>query len=194
MGKRPSHVYREPGYIFAHGQRVGQIALQLRKLIYPGEQKDDAVILVGSWFHDIGKGIEPHWEYGALLARAILRDCCPPDQLEQIAEIVGSHARRKQKPFPYYVKLVQDSDILDHFGSQEIWLNFTRAARSGGGIEESLSFHKEQYGANVSRVRRLLNYEESVTFFDEKDRFVRAFIERFRLEAEGGLIAQERKG
>lgn len=194
MGERLSHPYREPGYIFAHGQRVGRIALQLRELIYPGRNQDDAVILVGSWFHDVGKGIEPHWEYGAILARKALRDYCPPAQLGQIVEIVGNHTLRKQKSFPAYVQLVQDSDILDHFGSQEIWLNFTRAACSQGGLEKSLEFYEERYRANVSRVRKLLNYGESVAYFDEKDRFVREFVGRFRREAGGGLIAAKGKG
>lgn len=194
MGERLSHRYREPGYIFTHGQRVGRIALQLRKLIYPGQEQDDSVILVGSWFHDVGKGIEPHWEYGALLVRELLRDLCSPVELGQIAEIVGNHTLRKQKPFPAHVKLVQDADILDHFGSQEIWLNFNRAARSGGGLGESLRFYDEQYAANVLKARKLLNYREAIEFFDKKDEFVQEFVERFRLEATGGLFAEKGKG
>lgn len=194
MGKRSSHRYREVGYIFDHGQRVGEIALQLRKLIFPNEPENDAVILVGSWFHDLGKGIEPHWEYGALLVNEALKGYCSPQELKQIAEIVGGHTLRKQKPFPAYVKLVQDSDILDHFGTQEIWLNFTHAARSGGGLSDSLSFYENEYEAQAAKVRKLLNYEESVVCFDEKDQFVRSFIKRFRLEAEGGMVSKKGKG
>jgi len=188
MADRPSHRYREVGYVYNHGQRVGEIALQLREMIFPTEPEYDQVILVGAWLHDIGKGIEPHWEYGELLVRQILKDYCPPEQLEQIAQIVGGHTLRKQKPFPFYVKLVQDSDILDHFGTQEIWLSFNYAARSGGTIETTLEYYEKKYNALVAKVRALLNYEESVRYLDDKDRFVRDFVERLRLEAGGKLV------
>jgi len=107
---------------------VGEIALQLREMIFPTEPEYDQVILVGAWLHDIGKGDRaPLGVWGAARAADSQR-LLPPEQLEQIAQIVGGHTLRKQKPFPFYVKLVQDSDILDHFGTQEIWLSFNYAA------------------------------------------------------------------
>ena len=188
MGKRHSHPDREPGYAFYHGQRVAKIAVKLRELVLPDQDRDDDVILVGSWFHDVGKGIEPHWDYGALICREILKGHCPSVKLEQIVEIVGGHTLRRTKEYPHYVKLVQDADILDHFGSQEIWLNFWHSAYRRETLEHSLGFYRDSYAENVQRVRALLNYPESVEFFDEKDDFVRDFIERFVKEAEGRLI------
>ncbi|HHT67920.1 MAG TPA: HD domain-containing protein [Firmicutes bacterium] len=188
MGKRHSHAEREPGYAFFHGQRVGKIAGQLRELIYPNREEHDDVILVGGWFHDVGKGIEPHWEYGALIAREILCDVCPEEELNQIVEIVGTHTLRKRKDYPYYVKLVQDADILDHFGSQEIWLNFWHSSYHRETVEHTLAYYRDSYVENAERVRDLLNYPESVAFFDEKDQFVRTFIDRFRREAAGELV------
>ena len=190
MGKRYSHPDREPGYAFYHGQRVGKIALQLRELIFPGEEDFDDVILVGAWFHDVGKGIEPHWEYGALICEQLLCNYCAPLQLEQITEIVRGHTLRKQKEYPHYVKLVQDADILDHFGSQEIWLNFWHSAYRRQALEHSLQFYSDHYVEHVEKVRGLLNYEQSVEYFDEKDSFVREFVERFRREGSGELIGR----
>ncbi len=191
MGKRFSHPDREPGYAYYHGQRVGTIALELRELIFPEEDGNDEVILVGSWFHDVSKGIEPHWEHGALMARAILEEFCTPVKLEQIVAIVGGHTLRKQGDYPNYVKLVQDADILDHFGSQEIWINFWHCAYRRQTLENSLDFYSDFYAEHVQRVRELLNYPESIAFFDDKDQFVRNFVERFRREAAGELIAKK---
>ena len=189
MGKRKAHPYREQGFIYYHGQRVGAIALHLRKRIFPQQSNLDDVISAASWFHDLGKGIEPHWEYGALLAREILAPYCTPVELEQIAEIIGSHTLRKQgDSYPDYVKLVQDADILDHFGTVEIWLNFFHSAYSEGTMLDSVRFYKEEYSGHAQIVRQLLNYSESVKIFDEKDQFVREFAARMEVEARGHLM------
>lgn len=193
MGKRRSHPNREPGYIYFHGQRVGSIALQLRKLIFPGKQEHDQVILVGSWFHDLAKGLEPHWEYGTLLASRILHSFCPSEQLSLILEIIECHTLRKERQYPFYVRLVQDADLLDHFGSQEVWLNFYHSACTGAGTAASLAYFEGRYGKQARKLRKLLNFEESVHFFDEKDQFVREFAERFRQEAEGRLMEKQKK-
>ena len=188
MGKRQSHPDREPGYAYYHGQRVAKIAQRLTELILPDAEMDDDIIVVGSWFHDVGKGIEPHWEYGALICQKILQDLCPPSKLEQIVEIVGSHTLRKTKEYPDYVQLVQDADILDHFGSQEIWLNFWHCAYRQKTVEHALAFYSDSYREHVRDVRKLLNYPESIALFDEKDQFVQAFITRFAKEAAGDLV------
>ncbi len=190
MGKRHSHPDREPGYAYYHGQRVAKIAVQLRELIFPDIRDDDDAILVGGWFHDVGKGIEPHWEYGAVVAQEILKGHCSPSKLHQIVEIIGAHSLRKVRNYPDYVKLVQDADILDHFGSQEIWLNFWHSAYRRQTVENTLAFYRDSYTGNAERVRRLLNYPEAVEFFDEKDQFVRTFVERLSCEAAGDLVGK----
>lgn len=188
MAQRLSHPDREPGYIYHHGKRVAQIALQLRELIFPGDESYDDVLLVGGWFHDVGKGIEPHWEYGALLCREILRELVPPGKLEQIVEIVAGHTLRKQRKYPHYVQLIQDADILDHFGSQEIWLSFWHCAHRGKGLASALEFFQGKYLERAALVRSLLNYGQSVELFDEKDLFVRQFVKRLEREARGELV------
>ncbi|HHU62303.1 MAG: HD domain-containing protein [Bacillota bacterium] len=193
MINRCSHINREQGYIYFHGQRVGQIALQLRNLIFPRTVEFDEVILVGSWFHDLGKGIEPHWESGAVLVGDLLSEHCSPDELTKIKEIVVGHTLRKEREYPFYVQLVQDADILDHFGTQDIWLNFTRCGYTRKGMDDSLRFYDEVYDEQMNKIRSLLNFEESLEFFDEKDRFLREFIERFRAEGKGKLIKKEEK-
>ncbi len=193
MGRRLSHPDRERGFVYYHGQRVARIAVQLRELIFPGEDSLDEVLLVAGWFHDVGKGIEPHWEYGALLAREMLKEHCSPADLEKIVEIIGSHTLRKQGEYPLYVQLVQDADILDHFGTVEVWLNFWHCAVRGKGVEQSLEFYADEHEQEVTSVRGLLNFPASVQIFDEKVNFVRSFVARFAQEARGELILQEKK-
>ncbi|NLJ81191.1 MAG: HD domain-containing protein [Firmicutes bacterium] len=188
MGRRQSHPYRQPGYIFYHGQRVGNLALTLRELVFPGQIEDDDVILVGSWFHDVAKGLEPHWEYGALLAGKLLEGRCSQNQLDQIQEIIKGHTLRKEKFYPHYVQLVQDADLLDHMGTQEIWLSFLHAAGSGRDAGSVLDFYKKEYKEKIARDRLLLNYSQSVEIFEEKNRFVEDFAARLARENQGYIV------
>lgn len=190
MGKRQTHPQREPGYIYYHGQRVGKIAVTLRELIFPLQKLEDPILLVASWFHDLGKGIEPHWKYGAFLAGDLLKDHCSEVELEKIQEIIHCHSLRKEQDYPDYVKLVQDADILDHFGSQEIWLNFLYTAHARQNVDYVVEYYDFKYEQHLEKVRGLLNYPESVEFFDEKDLFVRSFIERFAREGRGELVGK----
>jgi uncharacterized protein len=123
----------------------------------------------------------------------MLKEHCPAGELEQIIEIVAGHTLRKQREYPPYVQLVQDADVLDHYGSMEIWLNFWFCARSGLGMERSWEFYAGEYLKQIERVRSLLNFPESVEFFDEKDRFVRQFVERFQREGRGELLLDQKK-
>lgn len=188
LGERQSHPNREPGYTFYHGQRVAKIALQLRELIYPNQSSADEVIMVASWFHDLAKGIEPHWHYGALIAGEILQDYCDEEDLLKIQEIIRNHTLRKEQEYPFYVRLVQDADTLDHYGSQEIWLNFLHTAHARQNIDYVLEFYQADYQEHAHKSRCLLNYQLAVDYFDEKDRFVRDFVERFAKEGRGGLV------
>ncbi|TCZ79287.1 hypothetical protein E0485_05310 [Paenibacillus albiflavus] len=67
MSKRKSHLRRERGFIYYHGERVGKIALKLRENLFPDQASMDDIIYVGSLFHDVTKGIEPHNITGAHL-------------------------------------------------------------------------------------------------------------------------------
>jgi hypothetical protein len=44
--------------------------------------------------------------------------------------------------------------------------------------------------SHVKKVRALLNFSQSAEFFDEKDQFIRDFMERFAKEAEGELLGK----
>ena len=189
LSSRKAHHNREQGFIYYHGQRVAKLAVNLRKLLLPDEISFDQEMIVASYFHDVAKGIEPHSKFGSVLARELLADYCTSEELGRIATIIGHHQLRQiPNDYPDCVKIVQDADILDHFGSVEIWMNFQYYAHAGGTIDDSIAFYRDDYTAHAQGVRELLNYPVSVQIFDQKDTFVREFVTRMALEAEGGFI------
>lgn len=103
-------------------------------------------------------------------------------------QIIREHNRRGRGEAPFYVKIVQDADILDHFGTQEVWLNFMHQAYDESGPEKSVAYWaSEEYANYFAKSRAELNYEISQAIFDEKKAFRLQFAERFKLESLGGI-------
>ncbi|GIP36903.1 hypothetical protein J31TS4_01830 [Paenibacillus sp. J31TS4] len=191
MGKRKAHIDRERGFIYYHCGRTAKLALTLRESLFPDMADKDDVIFAGALFHDVAKGIEPHNERGALLVGDMLKHEVSSSELADIVAIVRGHNKRKpgDNGIPYFIKLVQDADVLDHFGSAEVWLKVQYSATHGETMQEAAAFwNSESYEAEVRRWRGLLNYELSLRHFDEKTAFVSQFIHRFTREAEGELV------
>lgn len=189
LGNRKSHDYREKGFIYYHGQRVANLAISLRKLIIPDDNSNDDIIRVASYFHDVAKGIEPHFEYGAILVKEILKEYCTEEELEKIAAIVRYHTlRSKDNDYADYIKIVQDADILDHYGTVEVWLNFHYYAYHDLPMEKAVEFYEQEFEKQVSKVRELLNYEVSKKIYDDKIEFCREFFRKFAIESKGGIV------
>lgn len=188
MGNRKAQLEREKGFIYYHGLRVSKISLNLRKIILSEDCSHDDIITVASLFHDVAKGIEPHGKNGAVLVKEILRDYCSEYEMTGIEDIIYYHSlRKKNNDYSDYIKIVQDSDMLDHFGSMEIWLNFQYCAYKDESIQKALEFYNNKYNDEVQKCRGLLNYEASCKIFDEKVSFTNSFVDRFRREAEGEI-------
>lgn len=188
MGRRKAHAERERGYIFYHCQRTAKLAINLRKQLMPEDDSLDFVLYAGGLFHDVAKGIEPHNERGAVLVREILKGFVQDEQLEQIAELVRKHNKRKgPMPDAEHVMLLQDADILDHFGTQEVWLKFMYGANHEESPLTAIEHWNSQgYRDYHEKMRSLLNYELSRQIFDEKIAFNTAFASRFAHESNGG--------
>lgn len=85
--------------------------------------------------------------------------------------------------------LVQDADILDHLGSQEIWLKFMFSAYEDENVFDAINWwDSEEYKTYHDKVRKSLNYDISKKIFDEKEAFEKHFAERFLREANGEYI------
>ncbi len=189
LANRKAHLEREKGFIYYHGQRVAKIAVWLREFILPHDQSHDEILMAAAFFHDIAKGIEPHSYYGSILVEQILRDYCSGYELEQITELIRWHQFRDQtKDYSEYIKILQDADTLDHGGSVELWMNFQYQSHTNGTLLDSVQFYREEYDKIAVMMRQGLNYDISVQIFDEKVEFVRNFIERMSVEAEGRIF------
>ena len=188
LSNRKSHLEREKGFIYYHGIRVSKLSLKLRKVILKEDSSHDDIILVASLFHDIVKGIEPHGEYGAVLMKDILKEHCTEHEINEIIEIIYSHnLRKRDNDYSEYIKIVQDADILDHFGAVEIWMNFQYYVHKDEPMQNSVEFYNKEFDSEVRNCRALLNYDVSREIFDDKVSFVHSFIDRFRREAEGEI-------
>lgn len=189
LANRKAHINREKGFIYYHGQRVANIAVELRQRLFPDDPSHDQILMVASYFHDVAKGIEPHSYYGSVLVKEILQDYCSAEELNKIAEIIKYHQfRDTNKDYNDLIKLVQDADILDHFGTVELWMNFHYFANTEGTMLDSVAYFTNDYQELANRCRVLLNFELSVSIFDEKYQYVKDFAERMSLEAQGKLV------
>lgn len=192
LGNRKAHKDREKGFIYYHGQRVANIALELRKMVLPDDAAKDEIVTVAAYFHDVAKGIEPHSYYGSTLVKEILQDECTPEELEQIAELIRYHQfRDKTQPYHDYIKILQDADILDHVGVIEVWMNFQYYAHIDGTIADAVTFYQQEYDSLAEKIRNQLNFTQSIKIYDEKNRFVKDFAQRMAVEAAGDIFARE---
>jgi len=188
LGKRRAHQYRETGFIYYHGDRVSKLVINLRKLILPQDDSMDDILQAAALFHDVAKGIEPHSRYGASLAKEMLQDICTVEELEKISELIRLHVSRKSVSCDDYCMLFQDADLLDHFGTIELWMGINYAAIKDQNIDFVIDFYNGEFKELAAKNRSLLNYEISERIFDEKADFLYKFIERMEIENKGEIV------
>lgn len=188
MRQRQAHLERERGSVYFHGQRVARGVLELRRRVTEDGSWDD-VLRAAALFHDIGKGIEPHAQSGAALVRGLLREEIPPESLEQVARLIETHGDRRpgEDVHDQWARLLQDADLLDHYGCYGIWMAaLATSYYENAGIEAMDRFLRENYEGQADCHRALLNFPESVRIYDEKDAYMREFARRLRVESTGG--------
>lgn len=189
MKKRKSHVEREIGSVYYHGRRVSRLVCDLRAQIVPQDSSMDEVLRLAGLFHDVGKGIEPHARYGAVIFREAMRDCdVTPEETDAAARLIAAHCdRRPTEPVhDVWERLLQDADLLDHIGTYTIWMDFNWCAYREEGVDEArkrLSSVEEYIAAN----RAGINFPQSLAIYDEKSEFLRAFAARLDWESRGRL-------
>ncbi|MFN2298261.1 MAG: HD domain-containing protein [Anaerolineales bacterium] len=177
---------REPGWAFYHGCRTAKIAMRLCDELDVRTGRD--TIYAGALFHDAGKGSENHHVAGEAAARELLRDVCAPDELDAVCDIVGKHClRNRASEFTEAVRIVQDADLLDHFGPIESWLAFYWSGVRGAAFGDHLQFKTGEGSiAERRRKRAMLNYDASKRMFDDRLAWEEEFFSRFhRVYREG---------
>ena len=193
MAGRKAHRSREAGYIYHHGHRTARLAGEIQFLIKGEADLFDPVLYAGALFHDVGKGFEAHNETGAHLVRRLLGSVCSSEELDGICEIVRFHCLRKHGlNLVPRVLWVQDADILDHVGTQDVWLKFLHSAFECENQEEALAYWQSDSAAeHLSGMRDMLNFDVSKELYDERVAFNLRFIERFRAESGGEIFRPE---
>ncbi len=192
MKTRITNRFREPGYLFDHSLRVATITEKLNEM-ETEEKVFPVATYAGALFHDIGKGFDRHNAIGGAVARELLAHLFSDEDLDDICRIVVGHPVRKADETEdfYPLALVQDADIIDHHGTQEVWLKFLRSAGQGERQQSLLDFfEKENKQGMYEEKRRLLNLESSKKVYDERIAFVRGFMDRFAVESEGRIVGE----
>lgn len=124
----------EPGYRLHHGGRTATLCMEIADT--EGLTVDREALALGALMHDIGKSSaalgESHGVRGAQMVKELFADLMTPDERTKVAEIVEHHYERpnsrwfanKAKPlWSTEILVVQDADVLDHFGIPGIWLS-----------------------------------------------------------------------
>ena len=193
MGSKRSHEYKERGNKYYHGERVANLAVELRKFILPNDNSNDEIITVAAWYHDIMNGIDNHEKEGAVKTSEVLTPYCSSDELKKICEIIGVHDDRKPEigNFPNYIKIHQDADLLDHFGTFEIWAAFLYTVWHNETVNDAADWLINGELEEIKKYRGELNFEISRSIYDEKTEFAKNFGERFKIEMSGRIWDKE---
>ncbi len=189
MGNRRSHVGKEKGNKYYHGERVANLIIKLRKHILPNDDSHDEILTAAAWFHDISNGSDDHGKEGAKKTREVLAKYCSDYEIEEICKIISVHDDRSSKCDLYsdYIRLHQDADHLDHFGTFDIWMQFIYAIQHDHSFDEIIHWFRNTRREEAKHYREELNFEISKKIFDEKNQFVMYFGERLGVEGTGGI-------
>ena len=188
MGKRKSHLEREAGAAYFHGQRTGKSAVLLRKKLIPDESGMDDILLCAGMFHDMCKGLEPHADNAAFLCRKVLADELTAEEMDAVCQLIHNHDKRHPgtEINTVWERILQDADVLDHYGSQGLWMSNTYYAYCGQREMAALGeFYFSEWEPQCQADRAKLNFDLSRQIFDEKTAFEGSVIRRMLREAEG---------
>lgn len=184
MKTKSSHPFKEPGNKFYHGQRTAEIIKQLcPKIGYSGNME---ILIVSAWFHDICNGEEHHEKKGADKTCVLLHDFCSESELKYIHRIISVHDSRRKTDLSIDEKIHQDADLLDHFGTFEVWNYFQYA------LKEKLSMTEAAYllldDSKFSPTEDIIHFEISQKIYDERRSYVKSFAERMLKESNGVIL------
>ena len=186
MKYKSSRSHKEKGNKYYHGQRVGSLVKQLSSEI--GYNSNTDVIVIAAWFHDICNGEDNHEIAGATRTVELLKGFCDANELESIYNLISKHDSRGSENLSVEVKILQDADLLDHFGCFEIWSAFQYAQKEQLSMNEIARLMKDSYYRDFESERALLHFEISKQIYDEKRRYILGFVTRLEEESQGNIV------
>lgn len=163
--------------------------IDLRKRILPDDNSHDEILIAAALFHDILNGIENHEKLGAEYTRKLLENHCTKYEIDEICEIICFHDDRRPNDnnFSDYIKIHQDADFLDHFGTFDIWRVFTYTVYHQQSIIDVIDWYENTFQIEVEKQRQEMNFDLTRKIYDEKCLFVHSFCERLKIEGTGGI-------
>lgn len=190
MIKSRIRLTRETGYSYFHGLRVANLAVILRKHLFPNITEYDDIIRVAGFFHDIAKNIEPHSHYGAILTREALMDMCTKEELDLICECIINH-EKKGIPNNYHFtsRLIQDADAIDWMGANNIWIELYAHVTNNSTSEDYLKSIDYFEGESA-----IFNYDISKKIFLDRIKFRNEYTKRIMKELSGEIYNSEKFG
>ena len=195
MSNKRSSPYNEIGDKYFHGERTATLALRLRQIILPKISDYDEILTIAAWFHDIYNGMvdwRKHCELGAERTRELLTSHVTPEELEQICHIIAVHDdRNHDNDHSDIVKIHQDADHLDHFGTMDIWRSVAYTTGNDRTIKNALDFFHNTRPTETIRWRSELHFDLSKRIYDDKEQYMQSFIKRLTVEEAGGIWNEE---
>lgn len=186
-----SHREREVGWAYRHGQRTARLGLWLRRRLFPQREQWDDTLYAAACLHDCAKKAKvDHGAAGAARAVKLLQGVAQPQELSAIHDAILRHNKRGTAQNDVE-RLLQDADIIDHFGSIEVWLNVSYSVLSGSGPEMSLNFYKEELEKMAAELLPQFNFEVAKDIFLERVQYSREFAARLAVEGDGGVFQEE---
>ena len=93
----------------------------------------------------------------------------------------------KKNKYTDLIKIHQDADHLDHFGTLDIWRSVAYTIGNDRTIEDAIGFFKTGRDSEPIRWRDELHYEVSKRIFDDREQYMQSFIERLTVEGVGEI-------
>ena len=192
MSKKRSHPFNEIGDKYAHGERTATLALRVRQLIMPSSSACDIILTIAAWFHDICNGTANHCELGAKRTRELLTGHIAPSELDHICQIIAVHDdRNHDKNYSNIIKIHQDADHLDHFGTLDIWRSVAYTIGNNKTIKDALDFCHNTRPTEAKRWHSELHFDISKRIFSDRNQYMQSFIDRLAVEGHGNIWNEE---
>lgn len=184
-----SHSWKEKGNKYYHGLRTAVLAKKLRQTLFPQDQEADPVLTVASWFHDLCNGQQDHERLGAEETGRLLSGLCPPTQLQTIQQLIRFHDTRDHKPeYSHRLLLLQDADLLDHFGTYDLWITFRYAMEEEMSLEETVQWLLKVRGGERQTYFNKLNFPLSQSIYLVRFDYVQKIALRMQGEIRGEIM------
>jgi hypothetical protein len=105
--------------------------------------------------------------------------------------MISLHDSRKNDYLPIDTKILQDADLLDHFGVFEIWCTFHYALKENLSMDVTVELMLNNYNEQFEEEKSQLHFECSKKIYVEKRLYMREFIKRMQVESIGNFMPFE---